>query len=141
MFNTTVAYTEHMPNEDGHYVSFTGYNYSFIFAYERKYFNETYMISQKEWMTYAWQNCFPYVLIYLASIYFGQVYMKTREKFELRTSLIAWNFVLAFFSAFGAIRVWPEFIYVINRYGIEHSYCSSDWQFGVTGGWGGFFSF
>ena len=139
MFNQTIAYIEPTPNIDGVYQSWTGYNYSFLFAYEKKYFNVDYMKSEKEWMTYNWSNCFLYVAIYLFIIFSGQKYMEKREKFELRKALVAWNFVLGGFSAFGAARVWPEFIHVVNKYGIVHSYCNPDWQFGVTGGWGGLF--
>ena len=139
LFNETAPYIEPMPNEDGYYQSLTGYNYSFIFAYERKYFSHPYMKSEKEWMTYAWPNCFLYVFIYLVAIFSGQKFMEKREKFELRHALIAWNFTLAGFSALGAIRVWPEFVHVVRTYGLVHSYCNSDWQYGVTGGWGGLF--
>ena len=139
LFNETAPYIEPMPNEDGYYQSLTGYNYSFIFAYERKYFSHPYMKSEKEWMTHAWPNCFLYVFIYLVAIFSGQKFMEKREKFELRHALIAWNFTLAGFSALGAIRVWPEFVHVVRKYGLQHSYCNSDWQYGVTGGWGGLF--
>jgi len=80
-------------------------------------------------------------LAYVVIIHSGQKIMKTREKFVCRRALIAWNFVLAGFSIFGAVRLMPEFIYFVKKKGLEGSFCSSDWQFGVTGGWGGLFLF
>ena len=65
--------------------------------------------------------------------------MKDRQKFDLRRGLVAWNFVLASFSIMGTIRVWPEFIYTIKKYGIEHSVCNNDYTHGVNGCWGWLF--
>ena len=138
-FNATHPYKIPERNAHGYYESLTGYNYSFVFAYETKFFNHEYMEAEKRWMTSHWLMSFFYTFLYWVAIFLAQKYMEKREKFELRRALIAWNFTLAGFSALGAIRVWPEFIHVVQKYGIQHSYCSKDWQYGVTGGWGGLF--
>ena len=121
------------------YQSKTGYNYTFVFEFEKKYFNDEYNDLSMERMSKYFYHMVVYALTYVFVIHTAQNFMKKREKFELRRSLVAWNFVLAGFSIFGAIRVWPEFVYVLQTKGIEHSYCSKDWQYGVTGGWGGLF--
>lgn len=139
LFNESYPYIKQPLNENGYYQSWTGYNYSFIFKFEEKYFNSEYNRASMDRMSKYFTQMFIYALVYLAVIFSAQSLMKRGEKFELRRALIAWNFVLAGFSAFGAIRVWPEFIHVIKTKGIEHSYCSPDWQYGVTGGWGGLF--
>ncbi len=137
--NQTKSYVEPTPNADGFYRSLTGYNYTFVFQYEKKFFNEEYNNLSMERMSKYFYKMVLFAIIYLVVIFSAQKLMKTREKFELRRALIAWNFVLAGFSTLGAIRVWPEFVFVIQSKGIEHSYCSRDWQYGVTGGWGGLF--
>ena len=135
----TISYIEPTPNAEGFYRSLSGYNYSFVFKYEKKFFNEEYNNVSMERMSKNFYTMVFCAFVYLVVIFSAQKYMKNREKFELRRALIAWNFVLAGFSTLGAIRVWPEFLYVIQTKGIEHSYCSRDWQYGVTGGWGGLF--
>lgn len=137
--NRTISYIEPTPNAEGFYRSLSGYNYSFVFKYEKKFFNEEYNNVSMERMSKNFYTMVFCAFVYLVVIFSAQKYMKNREKFELRRALIAWNFVLAGFSTLGAIRVWPEFLYVIQTKGIEHSYCSRDWQYGVTGGWGGLF--
>lgn len=121
------------------YQSKTGFNYTFLFPFEKKYFDDTYNNLSMERMSNYFVTMVIYAFTYLAVIFSAQRFMKNKEKLELRRALIAWNFVLAGFSILGAIRVWPEFVYVIQNKGIEHSYCSRDWQYGVTGGWGGLF--
>lgn len=66
--------------------------------------------------------------IYISIVYvlftFGlKGLMSMREKgFELQRPLIAWNFFLAAFSLFGAIRCLPEFIHVLAKDGFVASY-------------------
>lgn len=124
---------------EGYYPSPTGFNYSFLFAFERKFFMKDVMDGKKVYMGFIWPICFVYALSYIIVIYTGQKIMRTREKFVCRRALISWNFVLAGFSIFGSLRLMPEFFYFVNKKGIEGSFCSSEWQFGVAGGWGGLF--
>ena len=120
---------------NGIYPSKTGFNYTYLFAYEKKYFNEAYLDINKSFMTTNWNMSVRYALVYLVVIFSAHKYMKTREKFDLRLPLIAWNLVLAGFSILGTVRVWPEFIHVFQTHGFKHTYCSNDWSYGVTGCW------
>ena len=138
---TTDAY-EVIKSSDGKYFQTrTGFNYSFLFAFEKKFFMKKALLERKAYYTNIWWICFAYAFAYVFIIHSAQKFMKTREKFVCRRALIAWNFVLAGFSIFGAVRLMPEFVYFVKKKGLEGSFCSSDWQFGVTGGWGGLFLF
>ena len=61
--------------------------------------------------------------------------MKNKSKFDLRLCLATWSVLLATFSIFGAVRVLPELIYVIDRHGIKHSICNNSNAFGIVGFW------
>jgi hypothetical protein len=120
---------------DGKFQSKTGINYTYNFFYEKKFFNEDYIESKRTWMVNNWHLSLVFAFAYVVCIFSAQKYMKTRERFELRKPLIVWNFILAVFSAAGAIRVWPEFIDTIRVKGLDHSFCSEDYTHGVTGSW------
>ena len=120
---------------DGKYISLSGVNYSYVFYYENKYFDTDYVASKRQWMSENWYKSIIYSLIYIILIFAGQRYMKNREKFDLRKSLIAWNFILAAFSIIGTIRVWPEFIHSLFHHGVEYSVCNNSFTHGVTGCW------
>ena len=138
--NLTIEHNEIAKTSDGYFHNpRSGFNYSFIFAFERKFFMKKVLLEKKNYYTHNWSICFAYALAYVLTIYSVQRFMKNRDKLVCRRALIAWNFVLASFSLFGAIRVLPEFFYFVNKEGFEGSFCNSSWQFGVTGGWGGLF--
>ena len=118
---------EILSNKQMVYRSRLGYNYSFIFAHEKKCFNEDIVSEVKNWMTTYFPFVVAYAIAYVVLIFSARKYMENRAKFELRRQLIAWNFLLSIFSAFGAIRVWPEFIYVVREKGLEFSFCNHDW--------------
>jgi hypothetical protein len=94
-----------------------GLNYSTLFFYEKKFFNERYVESKKEWMRTNWNLSIFYAFVYIVAVFAGQHFMKSRQKFDLRRALIAWNFVLAAFSIMGTIRVWPEFYHTLSTKG------------------------
>jgi elongation of very long chain fatty acids protein 6 len=120
---------------NGVYQSRTGLNYTFLFFYEKKFFNDDYVETKRTWMTNNWHLSIIYAFVYIIAIFLGQMLMKSREKFDLRRALVAWNFVLGLFSLVGALRVWPEFIYTVYTKGFEHSMCSTDYTHGVSGCW------
>jgi len=124
---------------DGMYQAKSGLNYTSLFFYEKKFFNDRYVLSKKDWMQNNWYLSLVYAFLYILCVFGGQKLMKDRQKFDLRRGLVAWNFVLASFSIMGTIRVWPEFIYTIKKYGIEHSVCNNDYTHGVNGCWGWLF--
>ena len=128
-------YIEPEPSADGFYQSMTGYKYSFLFSFEKKFFNEQYVLALAERMNKYFFKAAFIAVAYLIVIFLSQQMMKQKGKFQIRSALIAWNFLLASFSILGAIRVWPEFVHVIKTKGVEHSYCSRDWQFGVSLCW------
>lgn len=116
-----------LSNKQMVYRSRLGYNYSFLFSHEKKCFNEDIVSEVKNWMTTYFPFVVAYAIAYVVLIFSARKYMENRAKFELRRQLIAWNFLLSIFSAFGAIRVWPEFIYVVREKGLEFSFCNHDW--------------
>jgi hypothetical protein len=123
----------------GVYQSKSGINYSFLFSYEKKFFNPDYVISKKVWMNQNWTLSILYAAIYIVAIFLGQLYMKSREKYDLRRCLIAWNLVLALFSIAGSVRLWPEFFMALKNQGVEHTICSVDYTHGVGGCWVSFY--
>ena len=123
----------------GIYRARTGMNYSFVFFFERKFFQDEYIQRNVVWVKDYWRISIWYALLYIVIIFAGQEFMKNREKKELRKALIAWNLVLALFSTAGSLRLWPEFINTVRTHGVEHSYCSRDYAHGVTGFWTGMF--
>lgn len=80
-------------------------------------------------------NAHPYlpfvvaIFGYLSAIYLGQIYMKNREPFKLRTPLLIWNSALAIFSIVGFMRVFPEMVHTLNKYGFVGSACKPTYQF------------
>nr|QBO55919.1 elongation of very long chain fatty acid 3/6b [Brachionus plicatilis] len=120
---------------NGYYQSKSGINYTNLFFYEKKFFSQKYVDSKRVWMQNNWHTSFIYAFVYIVAIFAGQAFMRTRDRYDLRKALIAWNFVLALFSIMGTIRVWPEFFYTISNKGIVHSVCSTDYTYGVTGCW------
>jgi elongation of very long chain fatty acids protein 6 len=120
---------------DGFYRSRTGLNYTYLFYYEKKFFNDEYVNSKQTWMSNNWHLSLYYALAYVIAIFAGQAYMRTKDKYDLRRPLIAWNLVLAAFSLLGTVRVWPEFVHTIATKGVEHSICDKDYTHGVTGCW------
>jgi elongation of very long chain fatty acids protein 6 len=120
---------------DGFYRSRAGLNYSYLFFYEKKYFNDRYVESKKDWMRNSWYLSILYAFIYIVAVFLGQWYMKSRAKYDLRRALIAWNFVLAVFSFIGTVRIFPEFYHTIVHKGIDHSVCNNDYTHGVSGCW------
>jgi len=107
----------------------------FTFDFERFSDRVETLRDLRVFMIERWHNSFFYALAYLFLIYTGQIYMKNKPRFELRLWLAAWNTLLALFSIFGAIRVLPELIYVISRYGFKYSICNNSNAFGVVGFW------
>ena len=135
---TTMSFEASVPTHvihDGVYKSLTGINYSYLFYYEKKYFDQDYVNTKRVWMSQNWHLSIVYSVIYILAIFSGQHWMKSRPKFDLRRALIAWNMVLALFSIMGAVRIWPEFIRTLSEHGIEHSICSKDYAHGVSGCW------
>lgn len=67
------------------------------------------------------------VLIYLPVIFIGQIIMRNREPLNIKTSMMLWNAGLATFSILGFIRVFPELLYTLNKFGFQHTICNNSW--------------
>jgi len=111
--------------------SLGGYRYSSVFEFEKN-FND---VEATHWMKKNWQKSFVYSGIYLVVIFGGQHLMKDRPRLELRPLLTVWNTILAVFSIMGALRSWPEFLYLITTHGFYHTVCISTMYKGVSGFW------
>jgi elongation of very long chain fatty acids protein 6 len=78
-------------------------------------------------------------VLYLAWCYFSTIYMKDRERFDLRYPLAYWNLFLAVFSAYGMIRTVPHMIYDLQHATFEETVClhpsahPQHWGTGATG--------
>ena len=55
-------------------------------------------------------------------IIFLQQHMRPRPRYEVRSLLVAWNVALAAFSAVGAARTLPEFLWALQN-GVYYSVC------------------
>lgn len=106
-----------------------------IFAFERDFFNLTYIASINTWMLMHWYNSIYYSIIYVLLVFAGQIAMKNRSAFNLKPLLIVWNICLAIFSAVGFFRTLPEFVHAVTVEGLEYSICNNSNAFGVTGYW------
>lgn len=118
-----------------HFQNSTDYKHSYLFFFEKKYFQHDYVKLKHDWIDKNWKLCFTYSFLYVFLIFIGQRLMKNREKFHLYRPLIAWNLVLAIFSFLGAIRTVPHFIHILRYKGIVHSVCVYDFVYGVSGCW------
>jgi elongation of very long chain fatty acids protein 6 len=117
------------------YTSRVGLNYTYLFFYEKKYFNDDYVLSKAIWMQANWHMSVVYSLIYIFACFTGQWYMKSRPRYDMRRALVAWNLVLALFSIIGSVRIWPEFVQTLRTKGLGYSVCINDYTHGVYGCW------
>jgi len=67
------------------------------------------------------------LLLYLPALYIGQMIMQKREPFNLRLPMMLWNSGLAIFSIIGFLRVFPEMVHSLNRFGFHHSICNNSY--------------
>lgn len=110
-------------------------NQSFVFFFEKKFFEIEGTYKEIRWFQKYWHYSFYYSILYIATVFGGQYLMRKREKFHLYHSLVAWNVVLAVFSIVGTARFLPYFFATIGQKGLHHSVCVIDYEFGVSGCW------
>lgn len=67
------------------------------------------------------------IFLYLPALYFGQIIMRNREPLKIKTPMMLWNAGLAIFSILGFIRVFPELLYTLNKFGFHHTICNNSW--------------
>ncbi|TRY64608.1 hypothetical protein DNTS_002236 [Danionella cerebrum] len=64
--------------------------------------------------------------LYATLIYFGQKFMKSREKLDLRTPLTLWSLSLALFSVIGSLRTGWYLLNVLSTHGLRQAVCDTD---------------
>ena len=110
-------------------------SYTHIFGFEKVFESHEYVNQINEWMRKNWKISITMALVYLVLVFLGQVYMRSRPKYELRIPLVIWNLFLAGFSILGTIRVWPDLLYSLSKDGFLHSVCDNSYAYGITGFW------
>jgi len=85
-------------------------------------------ISDRYWLAYTF-----FAAIYLPGIWWLKRYMKDRKPFDLRTTLISYNWFLALFNAVVVYYSWPHIWHYAQKTSWENTLCSS----GVLNGEGG----
>ncbi|GFS32880.1 elongation of very long chain fatty acids protein 6 [Nephila pilipes] len=113
-------------------------NLSVIFDFERNFDIERNI----KWLNEHWHHAFYYAGLYLLIIFGVKKYMKNRPQLELRKLLVTWNILLATFSILAFIRTVPEFIHVLQKFGLTYSACNSSYLFGKdTAFWAWMYSY
>lgn len=103
------------------------YLYEFRFEKEFNYKNARHFMEENLHLP------FYLALIYLLLIFYGQIYMSSREKpFKLKLPLAIWNILLALFSIWGTLRVLTEMFHVLTNFGFHHSACSNTFIYKVS---------
>lgn len=94
-----------------------------ILSYGEKTFDYR---ENQAWMSRNWHWSIYITFTYLSAIYLGQLWMRERVRYNLRTTLTLWNMCLAIFSICATLRVFPELIMLLTlENGWYHSICSS----------------
>lgn len=78
-----------------------------------------------EWFQEYWGTAFVLSGVYAAGIYFLRVFMKDRQKLDLRTPLMLWSLCLALFSVIGAVRTGWYVMNVLTSDGFRQSVCDT----------------
>ena len=110
-------------------------NYTHIFGFESLFESQEYVDNIGKWMQHNWHLSIAISFFYVTLVGLGNVWMRSRVKYELRFFLIIWNLFLAVFSITGAIRSFPEFYYALTQHGIVYSICDGSYAYGITGFW------
>ena len=96
---------------------------SFIFFFERKFFNPKFVNERRRWINENWYYSIVIAFIYISCVHGCQYLMRNREKFHLYRSLVAWNFIMAGFSILGTVRFVPYFWRTLTEKGLVYSVC------------------
>uniref|UniRef100_A0A1X7VSD7 Elongation of very long chain fatty acids protein n=1 Tax=Amphimedon queenslandica TaxID=400682 RepID=A0A1X7VSD7_AMPQE len=82
------------------------------------------------WTNGNWSIPIISSLLYLFLVYFGRQWMKSREAFNLKRSLMLWNLATAVFSILGASVCLPAVINSTIEKGFIYTSCISDGYYG-----------
>jgi hypothetical protein len=71
------------------------------------------------------RNNWPALIIpvYLMAIHYGQLMMKDRKPFNVKTLLFFWNSGLALFSMIGTVRLFTNIMHQVRDKGFHESVC------------------
>nr|WAH70728.1 ELOVL fatty acid elongase 6-like protein [Eleutheronema tetradactylum] len=70
-----------------------------------------------------WNKGLVLCAVYVALVFGGQHYMKSRPKMDLRLPLVLWSLALAIFSIGGAVRTGSYMIHILSSDGFRRSIC------------------
>ena len=107
------------------------YEHWFASSYEKNF--DYY--SKRQWLKDHLYVPYLIAVIYLAGIYLGQRWMKSRQAYQLKQSLVLWNVILAIFSVIGSLRTIPWFVSFVRTHGLHASCCIEPDVSGVYGFW------
>ncbi|CAL8073366.1 unnamed protein product [Orchesella dallaii] len=98
------------------------------------------------WRQFVWEHpMYPYVacVLYLATIFGIQHYMKDRAPLKLKTPLVIWNWALAIFSIMGFYRLGQELGDLVfgQENGLHKSICEVQGHYIPAAFWGLLFTF
>lgn len=96
---------------------------SFVFYFERKFFDPKFVNERRRWIYDNWYYSVVIAFVYIICVHGCQHLMKSREKFHLYRSLVAWNIIMASFSILGTIRFVPYFLDTLFSKGLVYSVC------------------
>ncbi|XP_026131980.1 elongation of very long chain fatty acids protein 6 [Carassius auratus] len=82
-------------------------------------------LAAREWFEQNWGASLVLSGVYVLVIFLGRVYMKDREKLDLRKPLVLWSLSLATFSVMGAMRTGWYMFSVLRSRGLRVSVCDT----------------
>ncbi|XP_051968839.1 elongation of very long chain fatty acids protein 6-like [Xyrauchen texanus] len=91
------------------------------FDFERQFDDQR----ANEWFQHNCEIAIVLSVTYAAVIYFGRVFMKDRQKLDLRTPLMLWSLCLAVFSVMGALRTGWYMLNAVMSLGLLQSVCDT----------------
>ncbi|KAF4106241.1 elongation of very long chain fatty acids protein 6-like [Onychostoma macrolepis] len=92
------------------------------FDFERR-FNDR---AALEWFEQNWGAAFVLSGVYAVFIFLGRIFMKDRQKLDLRKPLVLWSLCLAIFSIMGATRTSWYMFNMVRSHGLRESVCDSE---------------
>jgi len=102
-----------------------------VFAFERdfRYDHVDHFFANNVWI--------PLVIIpiYIGFVFLGRARMEKRSAFGLRAPLVAWNLFLTLLSVAMALRIVPDLITRLRRFGFRFTVCDHQYSDGPTGFW------
>jgi len=109
--------------------------YQYRFAVPGGNISRETQVQIQKWMEINGTQSVAYSALYVILIFLGKWFMRTRERYELRTALVIWSGALAVFSIVGAMHSIPEMVHIIYNYGFHATLVDDSYYQGVAGFW------